>query len=248
MKQAYWISLSAAFGLFVTAVGCGIGGADSLFDSSGGTPGGTSSGGEGGASTSSGEGGSSSQSGTGASSSSSSSNGAGGMGGVGGAGGGGPASSSSSSTGVGGSGPTNVIPCGDNLSCPYGGDNACCWNNYQTGSPPYNTCVNASPSNDDCNTGTFGDSPRETRIECADNAQCGAGNVCCAHRAQSTQNAYYDQVTCESSCSFYNGHRTLCDLSAPNTCPTVNTQQGPLQLVCKQSTLLPTGYGICTNP
>ena len=55
-------------------------------------------------------------------------------------------------------------------------------------------------------------------------------------------------ITCESSCSYYNGHRTLCDLTAPNTCPTVNTQQGPLQLVCKQSSLLPTGYGICTNP
>jgi hypothetical protein len=68
------------------------------------------------------------------------------------------------------------------------------------------------------------------------------GDICCAHRALPSGESPYDRTECASSCMYPNLY--LCDIFAPD-CPIYQTPNGPLQSICKQSTLLPVGYYVC---
>jgi hypothetical protein len=135
------------------------------------------------------------------------------------------------------------LPCGD-TTCPLGGNSACCFDKYQTNPAPYATCVDAPANSDNCKTYVANDG-LETRIECSQSSQCKDGDLCCAHRQFFNNNgSFYDTVSCQSSCGWPDVQ--LCDLGDPAaTCPVVDTQNGPVQTVCKASTLLPGGYFVC---
>src|SRR5262245_30606886 len=86
-------------------------------------------------------------------------------------------SSVSSSTGT----MEQVVECGG-VTCPVGGQNACCWDNYKLNGPPQGECVKGPPEGDNCNTEvTDGNTGLETRIECQIPAHCTMG-VCCGDR------------------------------------------------------------------
>src|SRR5262245_29856022 len=141
MKQAYWISLGAAAGLWLLAFGCGgVGGADGLCNTGCGSA--TSANGQMPASSNAA---STRRSGN-TTSTSSASSGGGGMsasssGDMSSSSSGSPASSSSS-----GGGPTTIL-CGATM-CPVGNMNACCWDIVTKTA----MCVQGPPASDGCNT------------------------------------------------------------------------------------------------
>jgi len=89
----------------------------------------------------------------------------------------------------------------------------------------------------------------ETLIECSSSDQCSNGEVCCATRTTYQQGNQagdlYESLRCEASCS-YPGFVTC--KPGVTVCPTLQTQNGPVQLICKASQLLPAGYTVCGFP
>ncbi len=149
------------------------------------------------------------------------------------------ASASSSSGGV-----VQTLDCGGG-TCPLGDENACCWSKF--GMPMASgMCVKGPPDSDGCKTFVAPDG-LQARLECQTSAQCDQG-TCCGHRtAFNGQNFFYDLVTCVDTCP--GSDVTLCDPTNPaDICPKVNTQGGPVQGVCKQSSSLPPGYFVCSAP
>lgn len=104
---------------------------------------------------------------------------------------------------------------------------------------------------DGCTTAQEGGQGFETRIECKTAAHCGSGEICCARRksgsSQGQQFSYYDQVTCEASCTAQQQQFVLCE---PNVtvCPMLPQNGNMVQGVCQQSQLLPKGYTVCGYP
>jgi len=92
-------------------------------------------------------------------------------------------------------------------------------------------------------SGECGDEIRNTivTIQCQTPDDCG-GEICCAHRELPTASSPYGSTECVSRCSYPDLY--LCDINAPD-CPIYDTVNGPVQSVCKQSTLLPSGYYVC---
>jgi hypothetical protein len=237
MSRLLWIPLGAASALVLSVIGCGgIDGADGLFDQG--------NAGAGGAPTTSSTTGStaptttSSATTTGATTTSSSSSDASSSGTTGSSTS--SASSSSSSTG----GVSDMLACGS-ASCALGDDSACCWSKNAT--PASGACVKGPPETDGCKTFVANDG-LQTRIECQIGAQCDNGGACCGHRTfYGGQNFFYDLLSCQSACA--PSDVKLCDpTNAADVCPKFNTQNGPVQGVCKQSSSLPPGYFVCTTP
>ncbi|MEP7121876.1 MAG: hypothetical protein ABJE95_13230 [Byssovorax sp.] len=232
MSRSLLISIGALGALGVTIFGCGgVGAGDGLFDSGGAGAGGTpmsTSVTTGSApettSTTSTTGATSSTTGTSVSSSATATS----------------ASASSSTGGV-----VQTLGCG-NVTCPLGGENACCWSKF--GMPMASgTCVDAPAASDGCKTFVAQDG-LQSRIECQTSAQCAQGSTCCGHRTPfNGQNFFYDLVTCVDACPM--SDVTFCDPNNPaDVCPMVNTQNGPVQGVCKSSISLPPGYFVCGSP
>lgn len=232
MRKAKVAVLALGTALLSTGIiqaGCSTGEADSLFNNGGSQFNGSGSSGNASSSSSSsgggfiGAGGGTSSS----SSSSSSSTSGGGSQGAGGA-------------GTGGGGPVDlVVPCG-NTTCSIENQSACCW----TDDTAIGVCVQGPPDADNCDQSAQG--AQSTRIECQVAAQCGAGMICCGDRTNSPNGTFYHQVTCQAACQDITMCKTLGATDAE--CPTQQTGQGPIQLVCKQSGLLPTGYYVCGFP
>ena len=172
-------------------------------------------------------------------SSSSSSSGTGGSAGVGG-------------MGQGGEPPMATLECGNQL-CPVAGDNACCFDRYQIYGQPQAECVMGPVASDGCTTsmpGENGPGGFETRIECQVPEHC-PGQICCGQREAFQQMGqtygYYESVTCVNECSYPN--IVLCATPGLEMgCPMLPSQNGPVQSVCQQSSLLPTGYYVCGYP
>jgi hypothetical protein len=159
------------------------------------------------------------------------STGGGGAGGVGGAAGGGGATSSSSSSATGTV--SDMLAC-DGTSCPIGGNNACCWDEYQGHSAPWGECIDEAPGGTGCRTAANANNGLETRIECQYPSQC-PGEVCCAQLNTSVGGQpFYPVVSCQATCGGVNA--TLCDPIAP-ACGAGED--------CIQSSLLPPGYTVC---
>jgi hypothetical protein len=225
------IPLGAAGALALTLFGCGgIGGGDALFDSgsagAGGAPMSTSVTTGSTADTTSTTGDTSATSATSSATTSVSSSAT-------------TASASSSSGGV-----VETLDCGG-TTCPLGNQNACCWSKF--GMPMASgVCVQGPPDSDGCKTFVAQDG-LQTRLECQTSAQCNQG-TCCGHRTLfNGQNFFYDLVSCADTCAA--SDVTLCDPTNPaDVCPKVNTQGGPVQGVCKQSSSLPPGYFVCVAP
>ena len=119
------------------------------------------------------------------------------------------------------------LPCGDG-DCPFGGQNACCWDAYQLNGRPQGECVQGSPVTDGCTT-DFTGIGAETRIECALPDQCD-GKLCCAHRAYFQGTSYYDETRCSNECIWPDV--VICDADDANfVCPIALTRQGPVQTV-----------------
>lgn len=144
-------------------------------------------------------------------------------------------------------GPQKLLPC-DAVTCDGSTGEACCWDRYGVYGEPRGACVSGPAATDNCVTMGDGYGP-ETRIECATPDQCGAGQVCCAQRdlyQQGNQSGYvYSRVSCEAACQ-YPGF--LICTPGVTQCPVLNTNQGPVQLVCKSSALLPPNYTVCGFP
>jgi hypothetical protein len=84
----------------------------------------------------------------------------------------------------------------------------------------------------------------ETMITCAGPDDCDAGQVCCADREFFQNQTFYITLACHSSCDWPDV--TMCDPGDPNfPCPVVQTMMGPVQTVCQQSQILPSGYFVC---
>ncbi len=239
MSRLLWIPVGAVSAFVLSLFGCGgVNGADGLFDSgssgAGGAPGTTSATGATsaattGATTSSAT--SSASATTGASSTSASSTSA-------------SSSSAASSSSTGGG--IETVSCGD-VTCPIGTESACCWSRFAT--PSSGACVQGSPDNDGCKTFLANDG-YETRIECQTSAQCDQG-VCCGQRTGffqgGQQKFFYEILSCVDACP--SKDVTICDPTNPaDVCPKIATQNGPVQGVCKASTLLPSGYFACGAP
>lgn len=157
------------------------------------------------------------------------------------AGGSGAAGGSAGNGGSGG-GPVSV----DCLSatCTLDGNpiTACCFQKASDGQSAKSACVSGPPDNDGCLTT---DTDQQTRIECQTNADC-PGQVCCGYRREVSQTAYYTDLACADSCLNYGPEIPICDPAHGNSeCPVLNTQNGPVQLNCVQSQLLPSGYFVC---
>ncbi len=156
--------------------------------------------------------------------------------------------SSSSASSSSSSGDPLSLPC-DGQQCNFGGDSACCWDQYQQHGQPQAQCVNGPVSNDSCATLQIDNAGLETRIECAGPAYC-PGQLCCARRKFFQANyqtmSVYDQLTCESQCKYPD--IVVCD--AQTQCPDLPGENGgpPIKSVCQQSQLLPTGYLVCGYP
>jgi hypothetical protein len=234
MARLFFIPVGAAAALGLTIFGCGgISGADGLFDSG-------SSGAGGAPSTTSSSTGSAavttSTTGTGATSSSAATTSSSVTSGA--------TTSSTSATSTGTGVVSETLPCGDS-TCPLGQLNACCWSKF--GMPMASgTCVDAPAASDGCKTFVANDG-LQTRLECQTTAQCDQG-TCCGHRTFfNGQNFFYDLVSCLDTCD--PSDVTLCDPTDPgDVCPMINTQNGMVQGVCKQSGSLPPGYFVCTTP
>jgi hypothetical protein len=165
----------------------------------------------------------------------------------------GPASGSGgsdSTTGAGagssmttGSGGPNAmaLECG-NSTCPVGGENSCCWDNYEQHGQPQAQCAVGGIDDDDCMT-PHNNAGYETRIECQLPSHCPAGQLCCALR-EDANTALYDETSCQQDCAY--PHIVLCDQNT--VCPDLPTQGGSVQGVCKQSQLLPSNYTVCGYP
>ncbi len=152
--------------------------------------------------------------------------------------------SSSAVTTSTGSGMMMTLDCGGNLTCPSGGVDACCWDNFD-GNNGAGKCVSGPPENDGCNTSFNG---RQTRIECQRTSDCGTNELCCAHRVQTQQGTFYEELTCETSCNFPDIQ--VCEsLQDSMNCPLLPIGGGQtVQGECQQSELLPPGYVICGYP
>ena len=147
----------------------------------------------------------------------------------------------------------NTITCGSNLTCNVDKGEACCWDNLNLLDGPQNKCVTGPLDNDGCNTLQVGFGP-ETRINCQDESDCGAEQVCCARRKQffanGKQYSVYDQVACENNCSLDKNNQKFV-ICVPNVtqCPLLPTDKNQwVQSVCKESQLLPSGYYVCGYP
>jgi hypothetical protein len=171
----------------------------------------------------------------------SSTNGSGGAGattGVGASGAGGGSTSSGNMP--------SPLDCGG-VTCPTG---ACCWDNYGLYGNPHGLCVSGSVEADGCSTTNpaENDPGYETLIECQTAKHCDANQFCCG-KLESTQGYnYYEEVTCEASCSYPNIQ--LCGDAGDSTgCPELPLQGGgTVKGVCKPSQLLPEGYLVCGYP
>jgi hypothetical protein len=136
-----------------------------------------------------------------------------------------------------------MLACGG-ASCAHGDGSACCWSKFAM--PASGACVQGPPETDGCKTFVANDG-LQARLECQTSAQCNGG-VCCGHRTVfNGQNFFYDLVSCTGACAA--ADVTLCDpTNAADVCPKINTQNGPVQGVCKQSGSLPPGYFVCSAP
>jgi len=169
--------------------------------------------------------------------------------GQGGAGQGGAGQSSSSASSASSSsmassssgGPVVTLACG-NTTCEVGGQNACCYDEYEVNGDPQAECVSGPADNDNCSTEQGG---YETRIECQLPEHCPAGTVCCADLNQTQNGNWYSTLMCATECS-WPGNRVVC--SADADCPVVTFQGQQVQTVCQPSTILPDGYMICRTP
>ncbi|MDI1435269.1 hypothetical protein [Polyangium sorediatum] len=172
-----------------------------------------------------------------------------GNGGAGQGGAGNGPSSSSSSTQSSSSGPMPpvvMVACGD-VVCPVSGQSACCWDDSNYNDPPQGECVSGPDDNDNCATefGGNGQPGFESRIECQLPEHCPAGTVCCGDLTQTQGGNWYPLLRCAATCT-YPQQRVICDPQAPDTdCPVIQTGQGPVQMTCQPSTILPDGYNIC---
>jgi hypothetical protein len=158
------------------------------------------------------------------------------------------ASSTAASTGAGGHGgepPMEKIACG-RQSCPFGNDNACCWDNYGLYGKPQAECVTGQPNADNCDTTETVNGGYETRIECQHGGQCAQGQVCCGYRFNGGFGTYYEATRCTANCTFPD--LELCD-GGTYPCPLIpGPMGGQVQSVCQPSSLLPQGYNVCGYP
>jgi hypothetical protein len=126
------------------------------------------------------------------------------------------------------------------VSCVLGQE-SCCWDANQWNGAPQGECVTGGVFTDNCNTDyvLFVEAGAETRIECQLPEHC-PGQVCCGHRNVYGQGedafVYYDITTCQSTCD--NDDRILCNPMGPDDCPGGSS--------CNPSTLLPSGYHVCS--
>jgi len=142
-----------------------------------------------------------------------------------------------------GTGMAGMLACG-NTSCQVGGDNACCWDSKEWYDPPQAECVSGPIDADSCRT-AHTNAGTETRIECQLPSHCSNGEICCGWRISTEQyGTWYAETACKQECDWPDIE--LCDDNYD--CPTVNTNQGQVKLVCKASTLLPAGYLVCGLP
>ncbi|MCB9584612.1 MAG: hypothetical protein H6718_04410 [Polyangiaceae bacterium] len=148
------------------------------------------------------------------------------------------------SAGNGGSGGGPVTVDCLSATCTLDGNptTACCFQKATDGQSAKSACVSGPPENDGCITSDTG---QQTRIECQTNADC-PGQVCCGYRREVNQTAFYTDLACADSCQNYGPEIPICDPAHGNSeCPMLNTQNGPVQLNCVQSQLLPSGYFVC---
>ncbi|MEM1029307.1 MAG: hypothetical protein AAF928_02205 [Myxococcota bacterium] len=145
-------------------------------------------------------------------------------------------------------GPTGFQLDCQGTTCPGGGTNACCWDEYGQNPAPAGECVSGPTNNDGCFTDPQQTGGFETRIECQRPSDCGPSLICCANRRFFQGNPWYDTLTCETQCDTPDVQ--LCeDLNDSANCPLVDVEQGPPQPgVCQPSSLLPTGYIVCGRP
>jgi hypothetical protein len=154
---------------------------------------------------------------------------------------------SSSSSGGG----TNHVSCGDNKTCEVSNSQACCWDQHKLYPGDQGSCVKGDVWQDGCDTSQNGYGG-ETRIECQTAANCMNGESCCGRRKtywkDNKSYQVYDQVVCQQKCNTNSGEVTFC---VPNVtqCPQMWKDGGGwVTGVCKQSTLLPKGYNVCSVP
>jgi len=129
---------------------------------------------------------------------------------------------------------SNQLDCG-NTPCPLGGNNACCWDEYQGHSQPFADCIDEALGGGACRTAANPNNGLESRIECQYPLQCDMGEVCCAVLDSGVAGMpFYDRVHCRATCS------------APNSriCDPINPACGGNEN-CAQSSLLPSGYSVC---
>lgn len=231
---------AASLGALLAVMGCGAPDTGDIFGSSGSGGSASGSGGAG-------------ASGTGAASDGASSSGGESASGAAGSGagsvGGGPSTGGASSGGsaVGGSGgappQADKLACG-NQACPLGGNNACCWDEYELHAPPQAECVSGGVQMDNCFT-HVGNDGMETRIECQLPSHCNSG-LCCARREFfGAANAVYTDLECANACDWPDV--TVCDPASPS-CPLIDVEGQTVQSTCKPSELLPPGYYVCGLP
>lgn len=145
--------------------------------------------------------------------------------------------------------PKPDVDCGM-TQCPFGNDNACCWDQYGFYGKPQAECVMGQPNMDNCATTETSGTGYETRIECQEKGQCPNGQFCCGARKSFLCNLqecfYYETVRCQANCDFPN--LELCD-GPSYACPMLPLPQGGMvQAVCETSGLLPPGYSVCGYP
>jgi hypothetical protein len=164
--------------------------------------------------------------------------------GEGGAGQGGATQSASSSSMASSSsgGPVATLACGD-MTCPVGGQNACCYDEYELNGAPQAECVSGPPADDNCSASQDG---YETRIECQLPEHCPADMICCADLKQTQNGNWYSTLACATECT-WPGNRVICDPMNPD-CPLVPFEGQQVQTVCQASNILPDGYSICRTP
>lgn len=154
-----------------------------------------------------------------------------------GTGGSGASSSSSSSSGGSGGGVSSSIDCGNGLECMLG-QQACCWNNYDSSAPAKTgECLDLPVDSALCNNSSTV-AGMHSIVECERNAQCSAGEVCCGTTTMGPAGTYYTQVTCKLTCNGGSNEFLMCDGAGDmTTCPAGTT--------CLASPILPAGFYRC---
>lgn len=129
----------------------------------------------------------------------------------------------------------DFVDCGNAGQCKVDESSVCCWDDNDSNGQ----CTSA----DECAltaTGQF-----LTAVHCQHPTDC-PGQVCCGHKYFGDGGQVYEATSCTNTCQAPDVQ--LCDQNVPNICPFFTNGMGQQQqMFCKASTLLPTGYFVCSK-